>query len=195
MVHGIPCIELRAPPRDSSYSEASLWERAKWNKSLRERKQLKISSPIWSSEDDDGANLIPLPIEKDEKHLRNSGVRRPSLRLEVVTSSDQYTVRDVSSSFKMSTARVTDPFNESEPSPLSPRGRPRYPGVTKIPQDLPCHQRYVPLTRSRSTRALESQMSPTVTQGMDEDHLDQDGTWSDSSSVYSQESFEYQYRL
>jgi hypothetical protein len=195
MVHGIPCVELAPPPKESNYTEASLWERAKWNKSLRERKQLKISSPIWSPEDDDGANLIPPPIEKDEKFLRRSAVRRPSLRLEVVTSSDQCTVRDVSPSFKMSTTRPNNPFVESEPSPLSPRGRARYPGVTKIPEDLPCHRRYTPLSRSRSTRALESQMSPTVAQGMDKDHPDDDGTWSDSSSVYSQESFDHQYRL
>ena len=156
---------------------------------------MKISSPIWSPEDDDGANLIPPPIEKDEKYLRKSGLRRPSLRLEVFPSSDHYAIGDVSLSLKMSTARATDPFTKSEPSPLSPRGRPRYPGVTKIPEDLPCHRRYVPLTRSRSTRVLASQMSSSVNQQTDKDYQDEDGTWSDSSSVYSQESFEHQYRL
>lgn len=195
MVHGIPCVELPVPPKESRHSESSLWERAKWNASLRERKPLKISSPIWFSEDDDGANLIPPPIEKDEKYLRKLGVRRPSLRLEVVPSSDHYAIRDVSPPLKLSTTRVTDPFTKSEPSPLSPQGRPRYPGVTKIPEDLPCHQRYVPLSRSRSTRVLASQMSPSVIQQVDKDYQDEDATWSDSSSVYSQESFEHQYRL
>jgi hypothetical protein len=196
MVHGIPCVELPPAPKESNYSEASLWERAKWSRSLRERKQLKISSPIWSPEDDDSSNLIPPPIEKDEKYVSRSGIWKPSLRLEVVNSSYQCTVQDVSPSFKMSSNRTNNPFVEPESSPLSPRGRPRYPGVTKIPEDLPCHQRYIPLTRSRSTRVLESQMSRTVTQGTDEDNMNEDGAWSDSSSVYSQESFEqHPYRL
>lgn len=195
MVHGIPCVDLPVSPNKSSYSEASLWERAKWSRSLREKKYLKISSPQLLPEDDDNANLIPPPpIEKDERYSWST-VKPRSVQLKVVTSHSQCTVRDVSPLFNMSTAHPNiDPF-DSTLSPISSKGKVRYPGVTKIPEDLPCHERYIPLTRSRSTRVLQSQNtqhSPVAGSATDDDDMEADEGWSDSSSIYSQESIEVQ---
>jgi hypothetical protein len=42
-------------------------------------------------------------------------------------------------------------------SPYSTRGKPVYPSMRKIPGDFPCHERYVTLEKSRSTKAPEVQ--------------------------------------
>jgi hypothetical protein len=185
IVHGIPCIDLPLPTPESNNSESSLWEPAKWRRSLKQKKNLKISLPQLLSEDEDKITLIPPPIEKDEKYLSPQ-----SVHFEFVTSATQYTVRDISPLIKSSTGKMEyDPFEESEPSP---RAKSRYPGMTKIPDDLPCHERYIPLTRSRSTRVLESQKARSLAASAATDENEEEDVWSDSSSIYSQESIEIQ---
>jgi hypothetical protein len=75
-------------------------------------------------------------------------------------------------------------------SPISPRKKSRYPSMTKIPEDLPRHERYTSISRSRSTRVIESQKSLTPNICSGEDSLKYDGrdsVESDASSVYSQD--------
>jgi hypothetical protein len=192
IVHGIPCVDLPVSVSESSYSEPSRWERAKWSRYLREKKKFNISSPQLLPDNEDNVNLIPPPIEKDERYARSIAPR--SVRLEVNSSTGQYTIKDVSSSFKMSTRKATINSFNAEPSSASPRGKPKYPGVTKIPEDLPCHRRYIPLARSRSTRVLESQnaQSRLANRTMDTNETECEEVWSDTSSIYSQESMEVQ---
>jgi len=62
--------------------------------------------------------------------------------------------------------------------------------MKKIPEDLPCHERYTALSRSRSTRALVSQKVWTEDSGAGYEGAEvNDGQQcaSDASSVYSQE--------
>lgn len=65
-----------------------------------------------------------------------------------------------------------------------------YPSMKKIPGDLPCHERYIALSRSRSTRALKSQKVWPVswTTGDDSFAMRDDiiSLKSSKSSVYSQ---------
>jgi hypothetical protein len=69
-----------------------------------------------------------------------------------------------------------------------------YPSMKKIPGDLPCHERYTALSRSRSTRALKSQKVWPVswTTGDDSFAMRDDNVEdiislrSSGSSVYSQ---------
>jgi hypothetical protein len=75
------------------------------------------------------------------------------------------------------------------PSMVSGR-KVQYPSMKKIPEDLPCHERYTALSRSRSTRALVSQKVWTEDSGAGYEGAEvNDGQQcaSDASSVYSQE--------
>jgi hypothetical protein len=195
MVHGIPCVDLPVAREETKYLETSLWERVKGSRVLRERKQLKISSPIQmclENEESSSTLIPPKPFEKDEKYLRprKSGVRQSSIRLEVITSPGFCTIRDVSPSFKMSNVHSpTTPFNESESSPVSARRKLRDPGMTKIPEDLTWCERYNPFTRSQPAHVLGSQTwSPTAGPDVDASQTGEDPEWSDGSSIYSQES-------
>jgi hypothetical protein len=153
----------------------------KWNKSLRERKYLKISSPILLVPDDDH-HRAPTPVEKDEKYISGTA-RAPPLRVQVLEFDSQYTVRDISPTYTSFRARDSEAGVPVAPDMRSAaRGKPVYSGVTHIPEDLPCHERYVPLVRSRSTRTLERQNMWGGGVEMEEE----DG-WSESSSIYSQE--------
>ena len=110
--------------------------------------------------------------------------RVPPLRVQVLEFDSQYTVRDVSPTY--TSFRVQKPETGGLGAPdmrSAARGKQGYAGVTHIPEDLPCHERYVPLVRSRSTRTLENQNMWSRGIEMEEE---EDG-WSQSSSIYSQE--------
>lgn len=193
MVHGIRCVALPTRPEDQPrLVDRSFWDQAKFP---RRGKHIRISRPILIGEDDnDIAMPAPPPVEKDEKFRRGTAHR---VRLDVITSPTGFTVRDISSSLKVSTtARKGSPsgftrLHDGPESPVSPRGKMMYPGFTGIPGDLPCHERYVPLSRSRSTHILEAQRGASPVTGDEadgEDDVDADEGWSDASSVYSQDS-------
>jgi hypothetical protein len=124
-----------------------------------------------------------------------------------------------SSTERLFNSSIEKPFNSSTersfnivsavPSPLSLRGKVVYPSMRKIPADLPCHERYTALSRSRSTKALESQKVWPVSWTVGDDRFatkanaGDDDAWEDDvkdddarsvkssgSSVYSQESDE-----
>ena len=186
MVHGIPCFDL--PVTNTARTgppEASLFDRVKLNKSLRDRKYLKISSPILLHPE--GDHRAPEPVEKDEKYVSGSARVQP-LPVEILEFDSRYTVRDLSprfTSFGTQKHRAeTAPDTSSGGG--SPRGKQIYAGVTHIPEDLPCHERYVPLVRSRSTRTLEEQKF----WGRGTEVEDEEDGWSESSSVYSRENFD-----
>jgi hypothetical protein len=179
-----------------------LLDRVPWNRSVRNKKYLKISSPIrLHLEDEVNDQNISREEESTEKgdeylHSDSTAFERPALKVELVELHGQYTVRDVSqtSRWKRSPGKsnpTADPIDMPLDTSTSPRGRSRYPGVTKIPEDLPCHQCYLPLSRSRSARILESQKtwSPSLSQTEEPPVAEGIGPeWSDSSSVYSQDS-------
>ena len=191
MVHGIRCVALPTLPDDPpSLAERPFWNRAKWNRSPNKS---QISRPILIGQDDndnDNIDLMPPPpLAKDEKFRRGSAHR---VRLDVITSAAGFTIRDISNGLKISTSGFTKLDNGPE-SPVSPRGKTIYPGFKGIPTDLPVHERYIPLSRSRSTHVLQAQRgdSPWTGDAADlEDYAQADEGWSDASSVYSQESME-----
>ena len=181
-MQGIPCFELPVPSKQTGPPEASLFDRVKWNKSLRDRKYVKISSPILLVPEDEH-HRVPTPVEKDEKYLSGTA-RAPPLRVQVLEFDSQYTVRDISPTYTSFRARDPEAGVPVAPDMRSAaRGKPVYSGVTHIPEDLPCHERYVPLVRSRSTRTLQRQ---NMWGGGVEMEEEEDG-WSESSSIYSQE--------
>ena len=66
--------------------------------------------------------------------------------------------------------------------------RVQYPSMRKIPEDLPCHERYTALSRSRSTRAIISQKVWAADSETRYDGEDEGQEYpSESSSVYSQD--------
>lgn len=73
-------------------------------------------------------------------------------------------------------------------SPISAR-RVQYPSMRKIPEDLPCHERYTALSRSRSTRAIISQNVWTAESGAGDEGADKDEREypSEASSMYSRD--------
>ena len=183
-VHGIPCFELPAVQATiPSPPEASLFDRVKWNKSLRERKYLKISSPILLHPEED--SRAPTPLEKDDKYVSGTRVgHAPPLRVQMLEFDSEYTVRDVSPTFNsFGTARKAATAIAPDMRGTARSGRSVYEGVTHIPEDLPCHERYVPLIRSRSTKTLEAQNTWAASTEMEEE----EHTWSETSSIYSQE--------
>ena len=221
MVHNIPCFDLPVTQKvtATNYAEASLLDRVMLNKSLREKRQIHISSPIhlWPEDNAESDTPPPAPIEKDEKY--KSPVRP---RLDMVSVRGQHTVRDLETPLVPDSVEYDNPYSEwtndgsqystslsifenSAPSsataadsasvesddpeyiPVSWRGKQRRPGVTKIPEDLPCHERYVPLKSSRSTHVLTSQktLSPCASELPQGD--EEQSEWSDCSSVYSQD--------
>jgi hypothetical protein len=146
-------------------------------------------------------SVPPSPVEKDHKYL-SRGAAQP-LRLQVLEFDSRYTVRDVSPTFNSFKTQYLGPGSPRKPEkkdvttpPIA--GKARYSGVTHIPEDLPCHERYVPLVRSRSTRTLEAQNtwgpsfpSSNEVSGFDQDEDEDEDEWdmsSDTSSVYSRES-------
>jgi len=192
IVHGIRCVALPALPDDQPrVVESSFWNRAKWN---RPPQKFQISRPIPIGQDDDNDNIDliphpPPPVSKDEKFRRESAHR---VCLDVTTSAAGFTIRDFSSGPKVSRSGFTKLDNGPE-SPVSPKAKTIYPGFKGIPTDLPVHERYVALSRSRSTHVLEARWrdSPRTVHGADlEDDVQTDEGWSDTSSVYSQESME-----
>jgi hypothetical protein len=215
MVHGIPCFDLSTASRASSHSETAISERKKWRISQLERKQLKISLPIniLGVDYDDDTNLIPpKPVEKDEKY-RRSQVKHSFSGSHALASPDQPSSPELSPKISgylyinddkspawswqqtpspkgYAIERASSPSDGSYVSDMSLNGKTRYPGVTKIPEDLPCHHRYKPLIQSRSTHVLESQKtwSPPSSISVQKKDADEDSEWSDASSVYSQES-------
>lgn len=186
-VHGIPCFELPvAPLQIASPPEASLFDRVKWNKSLRDRKYIKISSPILLHPEEE--SRAPTPVQKDEKYISGMGMgHTPPVRVQVLEFDSQYTVRDISptfNSFGTMQKRNTGPAVAPDMRTAAKTGRPVYEGVTRIPEDLPCHERYVPLGRSRSTRRLEAQ---NMWGGSNTEMEEEEHAWSETSSIYSQE--------
>jgi hypothetical protein len=73
-------------------------------------------------------------------------------------------------------------------SPISAR-RVQYPSMRKIPEDLPCHERYTALSRSRSTSAIISQNVWTADSGAGYEGADKDEREypSEASSIYSRD--------
>jgi len=192
IIHGIRCVALPALPDDQPHLvEGSFWSRVKWNHAPQ---KIQISNPILIGQDDDNdkINLIPHPpppVSKDEKFRHGSAHR---VCLDVTTSAAGFTIRDFSSGLKVSRSGITKLDNGPE-SPVSPSGKTMYPGFKGIPEDLPVHERYVPLSRSRSTHVLEAQRRDSPRTGHEadlEDDVQPDEGWSDTSSVYSQESTE-----
>jgi hypothetical protein len=279
MVHDIPCFDLPPLPKETTYPEASLMERVRWNRTLKAGKKLNISLPLelLTADDNERNNTTPTESPGNDANIGYKFVnhgKRPSLRLEVLTLRAHHIVRDASATTdsstqpqkahnstptihcrfcpcdlpsdgklcehlercgcgivqfstsgivatKMSTSHPTDadfsyccpasthlisptsfvstptsmlgPSNtpiDFEFSPASPRKKFRYPSMKKIPEDLPCHERYAPISRSRSTRVIASQKtwSPKFSAG-EERWKDDNGASveSDASSVYSQD--------
>jgi hypothetical protein len=280
MVHDIPCFDLPPPPppKDTNYPEATLVERVRWNRTLKARKKINISSPleVLTTEDRQQSNFAPVESQGNERDISYKFVnhgKRPSLRLEVSTVRPQYIVHDSSATgpstqvpkeqggkstihcrfctcnllsdgdlcihlercgcgnvqystsgmvaAKMSSAQLSDadfayccpaskylisPISfmstptsmfgisntpvDFEFSPISPRKNSKYPSMKKIPEDLPSHERYTPISRSRSTHAIASQKSwsPNIYSGEESSKYDESfSVESDASSVYSQD--------
>jgi hypothetical protein len=260
-VHDIPCFDLPLSPSSSNYMEASLLERAKWNRSLKARTPLNISLPInlISFEESPVFESKPKPIEKDEKFVRpmKRDTKQP-FRLEVVTLRSQCVGKDIFPVFNsLDARRATSQENQiicrfcprnlphdedlcvhlqrctcgsiqftsagivaskmSDPHPtddnfshfcapstdvttdnldtLPRKGKSRYPSMTKIPEDLPCHERYIPCPR-QSIRVLRSQNSPSTNVAQVQEERDCKGdAASDSSSIYSQDSGDVSYEF
>jgi hypothetical protein len=213
MVHGIPCFDLSPTPGSPNHQGASISERRKWRLSSREKKQLQISLPIniLGVEEDDNRSLIPpKPVEKDEKY-RCRHIKQASSGSYSLTSPDQHSISESSpiiSDFQYvngdkspawswhktpspksyTIERESSTSGASNVSDVSLKGKTRHPGVMRIPEDLPCHQRYKPLSQSRSTHVLEAQKTWSPPSSTSTQKKDTDEDWSDASSVYSQES-------
>ena len=200
MVHGIPCFDLPVRTEEREATEPSILERVGWNRSIKNKNYLKISSPIRLHHDEEDRAVHDTPVESDAHKSTATNDFRPSpIQLEFVASQGEFTVRDLSPqfdskfspNFDSSGLWATADASDIKPLGVSARGRPLYPGWTKIPEELPCHQRYVPMSRSRSTRVLESQIgrfSDRSKTALGQRRLEEDQEASDISSVYSQES-------
>lgn len=216
MVHGIPCFDLSAASGAPKRPGSSISERRKWRISSRDTKQLHISLPIniLGVEEDDNRSLVtPKPVEKDEKYLRPrikqqfSGWQSPTSpdqnsapEVSPTTSDFQYYINDdkspawswrkTPSPKSYTIGRESSNTVASNVSDMSLKRKSRHPRVARIPEDLPCHQRYKPLSQSRSAHAPESQKtwSPLSSTSSQRKDIDEDEGWSDASSVYSQES-------